>query len=160
MEVKSDILFSPQVPVSVMSMAPTKGRVIQPPASAPVSQVSGDRSATAASRASGTSVASSRRTWAAARVRNHFFASALIEQVNLPYRYTVTVAAVVCMHAAFGSLPLITYGIFTPSRVSALKLQIYFHTSSHAESIWFWDIHLWDSCCDLDSQVNYIHRAQ
>lgn len=47
-----------QVPVSVTSTAPTREHVIQPPASAPVSLESGDRSVTAVSRASGTSVAS------------------------------------------------------------------------------------------------------
>lgn len=51
----STLLCSPQVPVSVTSMAPTREHVIQTLASAPVNQVSGDRSATAVSRASGTS---------------------------------------------------------------------------------------------------------
>lgn len=46
---------SPQVPASVTAMDPTKERVTQPLASAPVNQVSGGRSVTAVSRDSGTS---------------------------------------------------------------------------------------------------------
>lgn len=75
MHFNSPVHGSPQVPASATSTAPTKWRAIRPPASAPVSPASGDRSATAASRASGTSAASWRRTWAAARVRNRRRAS-------------------------------------------------------------------------------------
>lgn len=52
------VLFCfPQAPASVTSTAPTRGRVIQSQASAPVSPVSGGRSVTAVSQASGTSAA-------------------------------------------------------------------------------------------------------